>query len=126
MSDYRPRSRAKHTTHAVKNGCLDQLDLPHRPGYLKAVRVVEANVPRITRDLTIRHGPVTFQVMLPPDLKPGTVIEWADAPDESLADCAYTVVTAVSAKSVTFAHLGRDATGALEAAFWANTRFADR
>lgn len=118
--DYRPRTRAKHTTHAVKDGRLGQLDLPHRPGFLKAVRVVEANVPRITRDLLICHGPVTFTVMLPPDLKVGAVVEWAEG--ECLADCSYTVVTAISGTSVTFAHLGRDAEGALAAALWANTR----
>ena len=78
------------------------------------------------RDLLIVHGPVTFSVMLPPDLKPGTVIEWADAPDTSMSDCTYTVVAALSGTSITFAHLGRDATGALAAALWANTRYADR
>ena len=124
MGEYKPRTRAKHTTHAVRNGYLDQLDLPHHPGFLKAVRTVEANVPRITRDWLIVHGPVTFSVSLPADLKPGTVVEWADG--ESLADCSYTVVTALTATSVTFAHLGRDATGALEAALWANTRCAGR
>jgi hypothetical protein len=113
-------ARIKRTTHAVTNGCLGQLDLPHRPGFLTAARVVEANVPRITRDLLICHGPVTFRIMLPPDLKPGTVVEWADAPDGSYADRACTVVTAVSARSVTFAHYGRDAKGALAAARAAN------
>ena len=126
MSEYKPRSRAKHTTHAVKNGYLGQLDLPHHPGHLKAIRTFEANWPRITRDWLIVHDAVTFRLMLPTDLKPGTVVEWADSPDQVSGDRAYTVVTALSATSVTFAHLGRDAKGALEAAYWANTRFADR
>jgi hypothetical protein len=111
-------TRVKRTTHAVTGGYLGQLDLPHRPGHLKAVRVAEANVPRITRDLLICHGPVTFNIMLPPDLEPGMVVEWAEG--ESLAGCTYTVVTALSATSVTFAHYGRDAKGALAAAQAAN------
>ena len=113
-------TRVKRTTHAVSNGYLDQLDLPHHPGFLKAVRTVEANVPRITRDWLICHGPVTFTIMLPADLTPGTVVEWADVPDTSLTDCTYTVVTAMNATSVTFAHIGRDADGALAAALYAN------
>src|ERR1017187_10344133 len=127
MTDYaRERTRAKHTTHAVTDGYLGQLDLPHHPGHLKAVRVVEANFPRITRDLLIRHGAVTFDIVLPPDFKPGTVVEWANVPDQVDTDRTYTVVTEYSATSVTFAHLGRGAKAALEAACYANARFADR
>jgi hypothetical protein len=113
-------ARVKRTAHAVTGGYLGQLDLPHHPGFLKAVRTVEANVPRITRGWLIVHGPVTFSVTLPADLAPGMVVEWADAPDQVLADCTYTVVTAMSATSVTFAHYGRDADGALAAAVAGN------
>jgi hypothetical protein len=115
MARKSPRKGSK-TTHAVTGGCLGQLDLPAWPGFLTGVRVVEANVPRITRDMVICHDAVTFRIMLPPDLAPGTVVEWEDRQGGSWRDWLYTVVTASSAKSVTFAHAGRGPDGALEAA----------
>jgi hypothetical protein len=102
------------STHAIHGGYLHQLDLPHHPGHLQAIRTVEANVPRITRDWLICHGYVTFKVMLPDDLAVGMVVEWADGLD--LADTEFTVIMALSAASVTFTHWGHDARGALAAA----------
>lgn len=116
----RERTRARHTTHAVKDGCLSQLDLPVRPGFLTAVRTVEANIPRITRDwLIFNPSAVAFAIALPEGLEPGTVVEWADIRDD-LDGRMHTVVTALTPRSITFAHLGRGAVGALEAAKWAN------
>ena len=105
------------TTHRVTGGCLGQLDLPVHPGHLTAVRVVEANVPRITGpDWLIFHPSViAFEIMLPDGLAPGAVVEWDDRPGGDW-DCWYTVVTAVSATSVTVTHCGRGPDGALAAA----------
>ena len=50
------------------------------------------------------------------------VMEWANTLDQVDTDRTYTVVTALSRTSVTFAHFGRGAKGALEAAFFANTK----
>jgi hypothetical protein len=113
------------TTHAITRGYLDQLDLPVKPGFLTAVRETIANVPRITGpNWTIAHTLPRFGIMLPAGLAPGTVVEWADTPggEATLADLNYTVVTAISARSVSFAHFGRDADGALAAAYYANTK----
>jgi hypothetical protein len=121
-----PRRRGpRRTTHAITDGCLGQLDLPVKPGFLVAVRVTLANVPRITGPAwLIRHTLPWFTIALPDEpLTPGTVVEWANAPDEALADLYYTVVEAISDRSVTFAHFGKDAGGALSAAYYANTRW---
>jgi hypothetical protein len=108
---------ARTTTHTlVRGGYLRQLDLPHHPGRLVAIRTVEANVPRITRDWLICHGPVTFEVMLPDDLTVGAVVEWVDQPAETLDDHEFTVITALTATSVTFARYGTGPDGALAAA----------
>jgi hypothetical protein len=117
-----PRKGAK-TTHAVSAGCLSQLDLPVRPGFLTAARVIEANVPRITGPdwLIFYPSPVTFSIALPAGLKAGTVVEWEDRQHGSWRDWLYTVVTAVSETSVAFAHAGRGPDGALAAAMAANT-----
>lgn len=116
------------TSHAIKGGCLGQLDLPVMPGFLVAVRVTLANVPRITGPAwLIRHTLPWFTIALPDEgLTPGTVVEWANQPDTSIADLYYTVVEAIDDRSVTFAHFGADADGALAAAFYANTRWPGR
>ncbi len=107
---------ATRTTHAVSDSYLGQLDLPVKPGNLAAVRTVEANWPRITKGWLVVHGPVTFRVILPSSLVPGTVVEWADAPDSSYEDRYYTVLAEVTAgRSVTFLHTGRGPRSALEA-----------
>ena len=117
----------RRTTHAITNGCLGQLDLPVKPGFLVAVRVTLANVPRITGPAwLIRHTLPWFTIALPDELMPGTVVEWARQPDTSIADLYYTVVEAIDGRTVTFAHFGADADGALAAAFYANTRFHTR
>jgi hypothetical protein len=117
--------RPRITTHAVTNGYLGQLDLPVKPGFLTAVRETYANVPRLTGpDWTIAHTLPRFGIMLPAGLAPGAVVEWADTPggEAALAGLNYTVVTAISPRSVSFAHFGRDADGALAAAYYANTQ----
>jgi hypothetical protein len=116
--------RPRLTTHALTDGCLGQLDLPVRPGFLVAVRVTVANVPRITGPAwLIRHTLPWLTIALPDDLRPGQVVEWASQPDETLADLYYTVVEAITPRAVTFAHFGRDADAALAAAYYANTRW---
>lgn len=109
--------KGSRTKHAVRDGCLWQLDLPVWPASLTAVRVVEANVPRITGpDWLIIHGPVTFRIELPDGLAPGAVVEWDDQPGGSWQGYWYTTVTAISDTSVTFRHAGHGPEGALEAA----------
>ena len=110
---------ATRTTHAVNSGYLDQMDLPVRPARLVAVRAVKANWPRIAENWPIVYGPVKFRVMLPPGLEPGTVVEWADAPD-GYDNRHYTVVAAAGSRSLTFLHTGNGAASALEAARTAN------
>jgi len=108
-------SDIRQTEHALAGGCLQQLDLPVKPGHLRAARVIEANVPRLTGDdWMFIYGGVTFMIELPRGLRPGAVVEWDDRQDE--LNCAYTVVTAMTATSITFAHCGRGAKGALAAA----------
>ena len=118
----RTARKGSRTTHAVRDGRLNQLDLPVRPGHLTAVRVVEANVPRLTGpDWLFIHSPITFAIALPDGLALGAVVEWEDQPGGSWQDWLYTVVTAISGTSVTFAHAGRGPSGALEAARAGNT-----
>lgn len=113
----------RETTHMVSERRLGQLDLPAVPGFLTAVRVVEANVPRIVGpDWLFIHSPITFTIDLPDDLAPGMVVEWDDAGDAG-DYCLYTVVTRLTAGSVTFAHFGRGPDAALSAARYANTTF---
>ena len=109
--------KGSRTRHTVRGGRLNQLDLPVWPASLTAVRVVEANFPRITGpDWLIIHGPVTFSVELPIGLVPGAVVEWDERPDSFWPDYWYTTVTFIRETSITFRHAGRGPDGALEAA----------
>jgi hypothetical protein len=112
--------RGDRSTHAVRGGCLRQRDLPVHSGHLSGVRVVEANVPRITGpDWLFFHDVTEFRIDLPEGLAAGQVVEWDDQPPIGPGPW-YTVVTEITAESVTFAHCGRGPDGALAAALAAN------
>ena len=110
------REIAGRTSHAITSGYLDQLDLPVKPGHLKAVRTVNANWPRLVDQWVMAHGPVTFRLMLPASIQVGTVVEWAFVPDEACEQWFYTVVVELSESWITLIKIGFGADAALKAA----------